>query len=258
MRGNNLTSCLVYLPIVFLLLITLCSVNAQDDWTTIANQANEVYRSGDVTTAIELYESLIAAGVQDSTVYFNLGNAYYAIENFGGAVLNYRRAQRLDPRDADLSTNLSLARARRIDVQGDEAFLVDGLSALTASILTAIELSWLALMVWTIFFILLIVAITRPPWREGLRVPLVITGLLTLGAAVLLASRLYVDAARPAAVAMQEVVEVMSGPGDNYLMLDELHGGAEMRLLERQDEWVRFVLPDGRQGWSRSDEVEIV
>lgn len=231
---------------------------AQDDLVAIANQANMVYTTGDTETAIDLYESLIAAGVRDTTVYFNLANAYYAQQNFGEAILNYRRAQIIDPRDPDLNANLSLVRARRIDLQGDETPLVDSLTALTAGILTLIELSWLVALAWIVFFALLIVSITRTGWRDAMRVPLVVVGILVLAGFGLLGSRLYTNSVRPAAVAVQEVVAVMSGPGDEYLLIDELHTGAEMRLLEQRGEWIRFVLPDGRQGWARVETIAIV
>lgn len=246
----------VYLALLFV--FARAAALAQSSLADIARQANTVYLSGDYTTAIDLYESLVAAGVHDSTIYFNLGNAYYAGQDFGRAILYYRRAQALIPRDPDLNANLALARAQRMDLQGDETALVDSLAALTASILTTAELAALALFLWTVFFVVLIVSMIRAAWRDSLRALLVILGAGGLASLVLLGSRAYVNASRPAAIVVADTVAVMSGPGEDYLPIDELHSGAEMRILEVRGEWARFVLPNQRQGWAHRDTIEVV
>lgn len=244
--------------VALILLMLWGSARAQDNLTDLANQAGAAYTAGDPTTAVSLYESLLDAGVRDSAVYFNLGSAHYTLGNFGQAMLNFRRAQLLTPRDPDLNAHLSRVRAQRLDVQGDETALVDTLAALTAGLLTLTELGWLVFVIWSIFFALVILSITQAKLRDALRIPLVIFSLIMLGAVLLLGSRLYVNAVRPAAVAVAGVIPVMSGPGDAYLLIDELHSGAEMRLLEQRGDWLRFVLPDGRQGWALAASIEII
>ena len=65
----------------------------------------------------------------------------------------------------------------------------------------------------------------------------------------LLSARVYVETQQPVAVVLSETVEVMSGPGDNYLPLFSLYEAMEIRVLEERDGWLRFALADGRQGW---------
>ncbi|MCQ3980520.1 MAG: hypothetical protein DPW09_44490, partial [Anaerolineae bacterium] len=67
--------------------------------------ANEDYEAGNYADAASIYEAIIASGLHNSNVYYNLGNAYFKQEDLGRAILNYRRAQRLDPRDADTTAN---------------------------------------------------------------------------------------------------------------------------------------------------------
>jgi SH3-like domain-containing protein len=50
----------------------------------------------------------------------------------------------------------------------------------------------------------------------------------------------------------------MSGPGEDYLELYRLYAAAELRVLETHDDWARFVLPDGRQGWVERDNIELI
>lgn len=221
-------------------------------------QANAAYENGDYTTAIQVYQSLVDEGVQDSAVYFNLGSAYYQAGDMGRSLVNLLRAQALTPRDGDLNLNLARIRSEREDIQGDETGIIEGMATLTNSILTFSELAWLTLLVWFGWFALLAAWVLRENWREGLRVPLLFGAAVVLVAVSFLASRWWVQAFRPAAVIIPQQISVMSGPGDNYLELYTLHSAAEVHLVETRGGWIRFALPDGRQGWIAEDNVERV
>ncbi|NJN94350.1 MAG: tetratricopeptide repeat protein [Anaerolineales bacterium] len=77
--------------------------------------ANEKYEAGDYAEASAIYEAILDSGLSHSSVYYNLGNAYFKQGDLGRAILNYRRAQSLDPRDGDIAVNLSIARAQTVD-----------------------------------------------------------------------------------------------------------------------------------------------
>ena len=65
--------------------------------------------------AIAGYEQLVAAGIHNAKLYYNLGNAYFRLNDLGHAILHYRRGLRLEPGNRQLQANLSYARSRRID-----------------------------------------------------------------------------------------------------------------------------------------------
>lgn len=235
----------------------LLRVLAQDNFADIATQANLRYGQGDYTGAISLYESLTAAGIRDSAIYFNLGNAYFQAQNLGMALLNYRRAQILTPRDRELNVNIARVRAERVDIQGDETALVDSLASLTNSVLTINELGWVTFFSWALFLGILALWVMREQWREVLRGPLLGAGILMISAGLIFGCRVYVDSNRPVALVVHDVA-VMSGPGNDYLEIYRLYSAAEVRVLEQRDDWVRFILPDQRQGWVQKIAMEIV
>jgi len=90
-----------------------------------------------------------------------------------------------------------------------------------------------------------------------LRVPLIAAAVLMISTAVMLGSRVFVESNRPAALAVSDAV-VMSGPGEDYLEIYRLYSAAELRILEQRGDWVRFILPDQRQGWIQKAAIEIV
>jgi tetratricopeptide (TPR) repeat protein len=239
----------------FLLLSVVHSVVGQEN---ISEQAAAAYESEEYDAAIRLYESVLASGAQDGSVFYNLGAAYYQAGDLARALINYRRAQNFIPRDNDLATNIALIRVQRLDVQGDETGLVESLSGLTSGFLTMTELFWIALVSWALWFALLSAAILRGRLREMLRGPLLIFGILALAGLLFLGSRLYAATSIPSAVVVEPTVSVMSGPGEDFLEIFQLHGAAEVHLLEKNADWVRFSLPDGRQGWIPAEAVETV
>ncbi|MCR4319495.1 MAG: hypothetical protein NUV74_04045, partial [Candidatus Brocadiaceae bacterium] len=60
--------------------------------------------------AASQYETILTHGFEHGQIYYNLGNTYYRKGELGRAILNYRKAQRLIPRNADLNANLRLAK----------------------------------------------------------------------------------------------------------------------------------------------------
>ncbi len=243
---------------VFMLLLLVGSAQSQSDSAAIITQAEAAYETGDNDQAVRLYQLLVDSGWRHENVYFNLGSAYYLRGDLGWALLNWRRAQVLAPRDSDIGRQLSLARRERTDIQGDETGWLESLAALSTGLVTPAELGWLALLAWSGWLGLISLWLLRRTWRDGLRALLIVGGVVVAGLMVLLGSRYWVDTLRPAAVVVQDQVSTMSGPGTQYLDLYPLHAAAEVRIMEQREGWLRIVLPNGRQGWLPAAAVERV
>ena len=87
------------------------SANAEPN---LMEKANQLYEKKDYQSASILYEQQNKQG-ECVALYYNLVNCYYRQQKFGLAILNYERALRLDPGDADARHNLDVARAHTID-----------------------------------------------------------------------------------------------------------------------------------------------
>jgi tetratricopeptide (TPR) repeat protein len=223
---------------------------------------NQDYESGKYAEAAEIYESIIAAGIDDSALYYNLGNSYYKQGNLGRAILNYRRAHRLNPRDEDTRTNLAVARAQTLDqleVSGEGS--LTNLVQVAEDWLTLGEASLLALILWLLISFCLILAIFFQRLR---RISLWIAatlGLFLVIGLISIANRYYTEWVYPAAVIVAEEIDVTSGPGsaEQYLVEFNLHSGAEVSLIESRPGWRRIALPGNDfQGWVPDEAVELV
>src|SRR5438445_11782944 len=72
-------------------------------------EANQHFEKGESEEALEIYLGLVRQGFVGAALYYNLGNVYYRRGERGQAVLWYKRAERLSPRDPDIVFNLELA-----------------------------------------------------------------------------------------------------------------------------------------------------
>ena len=223
--------------------------------------ANEDYESGKYADAASIYEAIIDSGLHHSNVYYNLGNAYFKQEDLGRAILNYRRAQRLDPRDADTAANLSIARSQTVDKL--EAVPESGLSnlvQLAEEWLTLSEALLLALMLWLVIGVLAVIALVKPAWRRWCGIGMGVLAVFLLAGLLSMVNRYYTEQNYPPAVIVAQKVDVTSGPGtsEQYLVEFTLHSGAEVNLIESRSGWRRITLPGDLQGWVPAEAIERV
>lgn len=223
---------------------------------------NQSYEAGQYAEAIEIYEAIVSAGVQDGALYYNLGNAYFKQGDLGRAVLNYRRAERLDPRDRDIATNLAVARTQTVDqLEATGEGSLSNLVQVAENWLTLDEASILALLLWLLLSFLAIVAILSRRFRP-LGIWLVaVLALFLIAGLISIANRYYTERTYPPAVIVAREVDVTSGPGavDQYLVEFNLHTGAEVQMLESRPGWRRIALPGKDfQGWVPGEAIEPV
>jgi tetratricopeptide (TPR) repeat protein len=248
----------IRLPIVGFIafLLLSCSPHTASEKLNAArmSEANQLYEAGEYAEAATRYEALVDADVHHGQLYYNLGNAYFRLGDIGRAVLNFRRAQSLLPRDDDVAANLRLTRAQVVDPfanlsEGPRAGLIDDITRYA----TADEIAIAALILWAVTCGLLISAIV---WQQRRR-PLLyaslgIAALLVIGI-LLYGLKSLQDTRAPPAVMMASETAFRSGPGDDYLIEFTLHAGMEARIIERRNDWVRIALPGNLQGWLTRD-----
>jgi hypothetical protein len=225
-------------------------------------RANLLYENGRYEEAIQVYQQLVDSDINNSVIFYNLGNAYFKQGDVGRAILNYERAARLTPRDADIRANLELARAKTIDrYETEEEPALTRLVTVARSWFTLNETAVITLGLWMVSVGLFLVYRNsrRHRLREALQYGLIFVAFFLVGGIVSLGSRLYVEANAPAAVIVVDEVAVVSGPGEQYIAEFTLHSGAKVSFLEQRNEWIRIALPgDQFQGWVPSEAVEAV
>jgi hypothetical protein len=211
----------------------------------------EAYKKGQTDESVKLGEKLVAAGFVSPAVYFNLGNAYIKTGQLGRAILNYRRAERLTPRDADLRVNLDLARGQ---VEGNTGGASSGgvPALLRLRHLTTHEIRWISFFFFvaaTGFCLLGLYLGIRQKRLIGWTVFLAFVWIYFLAAWTV---RTVDEAGLAVAVTKVEAkFEPLNG-ATTYFRLPE---GIEVHVLREQDGWYKIERADGKTGWVSSAAV---
>ena len=217
-------------------------------------RANAHYDREEYSEAIQQYEALIGRGYRDAAVHYNLGNTYLENGDLGRAILNYRRAEELSPRDPEILANLQLARSRTVDqLEAEGASLVASISDFGRRWATTGEFGLAALMLWAVGAVTVGALILRPniQRRNILRNGAVVCFAVMLICLVLLLSMLYSNPYKNTGVVTEGIVEVLSGPGQQYEEVFTLHSGAQVRLVDSHHGWLQVALPGGElRGWA--------
>jgi tetratricopeptide (TPR) repeat protein len=224
-------------------------------------RGNEAYLHGDYAAAIAAYQELDLQGVVSADLYFNLGDAYYRQGNLGRAIWSFERAVALDPDDDDARYNLVQARkaADRRAHDKIEGADHDPLWMRVVTWLSPATETWLFVAVYLTFFAALAARLLRgrrasEHARALLGAAAAILGVVALLSGALLAGRARLDRL-PFGVVLPDAVAVKEGADTNYRTSFELHAGLRVRLLERDQDWLRIRLPNGLEGWVREQDI---
>ena len=146
----------------FLVSLLCFFLGANAVFATAFDDANQQFKAGDFAGAAAAYEICLTTEGPRAAVYYNLGNSYQSLKQYGPAILAYERARLLTPRDPDLLANLALARkaATAFETSSDNPRLEAALNYLSRN-----EWSWLVAGAGLVLGVLVVVggAVQLPP-----------------------------------------------------------------------------------------------
>ncbi|MDM8519867.1 hypothetical protein QUF64_07450 [Anaerolineales bacterium HSG6] len=231
------------------------------DPVAMMEQADQHYQAGEFGQAIEIYEQLHGNNLRHPSLYYNLGNAYFREAQLGQAIINYRRAQAITPRDGQINQNLEIARSRTIDqISTAPQDIPSALAYVTEAWLRPDETAMLIMCIWLGLGLFTALAILFLGFNRLTKVVIGLMLGLGLFFATSLASQLYLSQQYPAVVIIAPATDVTSGPGtsERYPVAFKLHDGTEAWLLDQQGVWYQILLPNNLQGWVPQETVGFV
>ena len=240
---------------------TTCALSARADAPPapveeLFRQGNTFYQESRYQDAIDSYEQILAQGLENGYVYYNLGNALLKEQRIGEAILQYERAKRLLPRDEDVAFNLNYARALTLDKMETDG---GKLSQTYTEIRDYFTPNEVALALWIAYgllsFMIIVFMFVQRAWKRLLLFPALPAAFLLLGAAVLLALQSSAHE-RNEAILMVEQAAAKTGPGEAYSDIFKIHEGAKVRIQREKLDWVEVKLPNKVIGWIPKSDLE--
>ncbi len=191
--------------------------------------------------AAQLYEKLLESNFISGQIYYNLGNAYYRQGMSGRAILHYRRAEKLLPRNADIKANIGLLKS---DFEDKEAMYqapeILKIVCFWYFFLNLNEITAITIYMYLAFMAsILSVIFIRLQWLKKISV-IFASCLLVLVISLGLKAHNQYSIERGVVVA--DECEIRYGPGEEYEPKFAIHEGAEIKIEEERNKWYKVYV----------------
>jgi tetratricopeptide (TPR) repeat protein len=242
-----------------LILFTIHGLNLQAA-DILTDSAIAAYTTGDYENALELFLSIQDKGYTSAPLYYNIGCSYYKSGNIPHAILYYEKALLINPGDEDIIFSLKIANTMIADkiVQLPEFFLKRWFKALrnkaSGDNWAIMAIVGFAIMSLSIFIFLLTSGYFRK--ISFLMIPI---SLVFVIFAFCSSYSLHNEIKnRSYGILMSPVAIGKSSPTDNSVDLFVIHEGIKLKILEKVTDWSHVQLPDGKKGWLRTEQYELI
>src|SRR2546423_3904212 len=216
-------------------------------------KANQEFAQGHFKEAISSYEALIRDGQWSANLFYNLGNAYFRIGDFGRAILNYERALALDRHHPEATANLQIARdeARSLEMQPSrlERYL---------QLATANQFSIVATVAFWIALFSLAALLFRRRRSAAMTALLFVMFLIFAGAIFAIWQLERGSEGRSLAIVTGKDVQARLATADTANSVLALPPGSEIKILSTRGDWIYAALPNTLRGWIPAKNAEQV
>ena len=223
-------------------------------------KANNYYNNSKYLESINIYESILAAGWESSNLYYNLGNSYFRQNQIGQSIWAYNKALKMDPRNEDLIKNLSIAEAKIKDriILPDEFYFVKVYGNFKSRYTLK---EWLLAGGIIVLFTVVSFLISEFHIFNNLKIVRVvkILILLTVTIHIVILDKFFDDDDDKFGIIIDNQVKAYSGPfyGDNSILFN-INEGTEVMIKQRQQNWTKIILLDGKSAWVTSNKIRLL
>lgn len=236
----------------------LATADTTADNRILLEEANKMYSEDKFDQAIDLYHKVIENGMESAGVYFNLGNAYYKINDMPSAILYYEKARKLKPNDDDILHNLKIANSRivdKIETVPDIFYkrwwknLLYSFSVDEWAVISIVSFVLLFLML--LFFLL-----TNRYWVKKISFWLGIVFIVVSIATWTLANQKYKTFTDDhQAIVFTPTITVKSSPSETGIDLFVIHEGSKVQITDHLGEWYEVKIANGSVGWLKEEDI---
>lgn len=246
--------CKYILPFIVMLFASVVSFAN----TALQLKAEKAYADKNYKDAITCYEDLLTQGFSSYKLYYNLGNAYYKNNQLGKAIYNYELANKLQPNNEDVKTNLRIANEKTVDdIQSKENFFLGALKSGLVNFFTTTNWAWLSiasLIVCLVLAFLFFVTNNMILKRLGFFISL-ISLIVFISSMALGYTSLHNKQQTKFAVIIVRESKIHEEPNTTSSSKFSLHEGTKIKVLETNTEWTNIKLENGNEGWIKTTEV---
>lgn len=250
-----------YIFIILLISLSIRDALSQETNTDKFNKGVTFFSSGNYKEALQAWTDIYNTGNRSANLSYNIGNAYFKLNNIPFAILFYERACRLNPVDEDINYNLQIARTLIVDrfQEIPELFFVKAYNFLSL-VLSANIWTKLSIASFIICLILLSLYIFSTRYRHKVlgfwfSVFFFIISLSSFSFTLRNKSLVY-DSHK--AIIFCPLISGKSSPDNSGTDLFVLHEGTKVSIEDEVGDWYDVRLSDGNKGWVPSNCLNII
>lgn len=251
----------IFILLLLSFLFVSIKVLAQEEKNEKFRQGSSYFTSGDYGKALESWLDLYNTGYKSAELEYNIGNAYFKMNNVPGAILFYERARLLKPADEDIGYNLQIVKTMAVDrfEEIPELFFIRWYNFIA---LVFSSNRWAYISITTFILSLLFISLYLYSSRYRLKV----LGFWIALALMVVALTSFALSGRnkslvnnsDKAIIFSPLVNGKSAPDSSGTDLFLLHEGTKVNIEDKVGEWFEVRLSDGNKGWIPSNSLEII
>lgn len=256
--------------ILFLSMIVLhefSNANSIDSIEIVNFSASELFEKGNKAfkdnrfeESILLYNAILEKQKVSAAVYYNLGNAYFKMNDIPNAILNYEKSLKIDPNDDDAKKNLELVNLKTIDKVESKPELpitnwwrsLLNTNEIDEWAIKSIYLSFLALALLLLYLFFKGIA-KRIFFFSGLFAILLSVVFYLMGS---YQRSLHLHGTE--AIIFSTNVTVKGSPEDDGTRLFVIHEGTKVKIIKNLDDWTEISLMNGNKGWVKTEVYKVI
>ncbi len=223
------------------------------------DQGKEHYNEANYEAAITSWESILESGEHSAALYFNLGNAYYRIDQIAPSIYYYEKALKLAPGDPEIKNNLAFAQNQTIDIIEPLPKNLFSTWIERTTQLFSFDYWAKTAIIFSIGFVFLflgyyfsVVAMKKRLFFIGSFLSLFIS----LGCVFFAFSNYAQVNNNKTAILFASSSQVRSEPLERAELSFVIHEGTKVKIISEEADWVRIKLADGKDGWMQKGDLK--
>lgn len=227
--------------------LILFAGHAQDSSFVNGNRA---YAAGDYKRALSEYNTLIGDEQMSASLYYNLGNTYYKLDEIGEAIWAYEKALKINPGNANTLSNLALANTKTPDQLdqtdvGINNWLAINFFNFSINFWSYVSIVLGIMLALSIYFYRS--AALQKVKNMALSASFILGFLFVLTVFVSAKHKSYI-LNRSTGVVVSEYVDVKPSPSETAPSAFQLFEGTKVELKRANDQWIEVSVNDNT-GW---------
>ena len=245
------------LNIIYILFYLFLSLQSNEQ---IFESANNYYSNGDYNSAVKLYLQIVDSGYENPSLYYNLGNSHYKLNNIAESNYYFEMAKKLSPNDSDINLNLSFAQNMRVDKI--EKLPISQLEGIRIKIINLFSVnSWnilFLIFIWLLCISVFLYIYYADPFKKKLFFNISIVLVLISSLIYWIGYEKEIVSDKLFGIIYPKEIEIWSEPNKLSELKFLLHEGTKVELINQAQDWTNIRLENGTTGWLYTDFIKSV